>query len=755
MSLEQRLADRALAPTLEDWRPRLFRLGNPEDRGTLERLLDGGAVFTVCDTLADQLADWLKASQPAQKWSPTDLAASAAAARGGATAAEYGAWVFYPWSGVLAHVLPADQFRFLRSVRNRYKITPADQEALRDKTIAVAGLSVGLSVTLTMALEGVGGRFRLADFDSLGLSNLNRLPGGVPDLGTNKAVLAARHLAELDPYLDVELFPAGVTDETLAAFLAPPLDLLVEECDDLAMKVRLREEARKRRVPVLMDTSDRGMLDVERFDREPERSLLHGLIGDVRAADLEGLTTKEKIPFALRILDDTRLTVELRASLAEVGHSIESWPQLGSAVMLGGAVAADAARRLLIGQFTDSGRFYVDVAGIVRDGAAAPLRPLPPPTVPQFRRPELPAQPGGCANGPPSEDEVRFLVGYAILAPSGGNCQPWRFEWRAGALHGYVLPERTQRFLDFGDRAAYLALGAAAENVVLAAGALGLTAEIEPCPDSAEPLVAFRATFRRTGDTGEPDLFALLPLRVTNRKTGPRVPLTPAERAALVAGAASRGGALRLIEGSSDLEATAAVMGRCDRYLLLTPDGHRDTMGELRFDGDTVMQTRDGLDVDSLEVSPAERAVLAVLADWEVMACVRRVGGGGGLELMARRAVAGSVALGMLFQPGTADSSFVCGGRAVQRMWLTATRLGLAIHPWAALPYLITRLEKGGEGMVDEERTWFARLRGDYRQLFPADPGQSEVFLFRVSRADPPTARSLRRPVEEVLRFVR
>src|SRR5262249_27646093 len=110
-------------------------------------------------------------------------------------------WVYYPWSGRLVHVLPPAEFRTLRSDRNRYKIAAEEQERLRSFRVGVAGLSVGLSVALTTALEGVGGSCRLADFDTLGLSNLNRLRAGAADLGVNKAVLAARQMYELDPYL--------------------------------------------------------------------------------------------------------------------------------------------------------------------------------------------------------------------------------------------------------------------------------------------------------------------------------------------------------------------------------------------------------------------------------------------------------------------------------------------------------------------------------------------------------------------------
>ena len=49
-------------------------------------------------------------------------------------------------------------------------------------------------------------RSRLADFDHLELSNLNRVPATVFDIGLNKAEVAARRIAELDPICPLRLW---------------------------------------------------------------------------------------------------------------------------------------------------------------------------------------------------------------------------------------------------------------------------------------------------------------------------------------------------------------------------------------------------------------------------------------------------------------------------------------------------------------------------------------------------------------------
>ena len=166
----------------------------------------------------------------------------------------------------------------LRLDRNRNKLTRAEQARERTLRIGVVGLSAGHSIAHVLAMEGLAGEIRLADFDTLELSNLNRIPASVLDLGVNKAVVAARRIAEIDPYLRVVVEPEGVTRENLGAFL-DGLDVVIEECDSLDMKFLVREAARDRRIPVIMETSDRGVLDVERFDLEPDRPIFHGLLG--------------------------------------------------------------------------------------------------------------------------------------------------------------------------------------------------------------------------------------------------------------------------------------------------------------------------------------------------------------------------------------------------------------------------------------------------------------------------------------------
>ncbi len=760
--------DEVLRPTSEGdaWLPEAFPAGDWEARAQLAALVVEGG-FTVHDTLGEQLAELIETREPAVDLPPDVLRDRIAAHLRGAPLAHHGTWFLFPWSRRAVHLLPETEYRELRASRNRNKISAEEQERLRSIRIGVVGLSVGSASAIALAMEQVGGELFLADFDRLSLSNMNRLRAGVHEIGSPKAILTARAIAELDPYVRVRPFVDGITDANMDEFLRPggrPLDLLVEECDDLYVKVRIRESARALRIPVIMETSDRGLLDVERFDLEPDRPIFHGLIGPIDAEKLRGLDAFEKVPVVLRIIGERTISPRLAASLVEVKSTLKTWPQLASSVSLGAAAVTDAARRIALGQLTSSGRFYVDLEEIVRDGAGA-VQPVAPEDTPEpveeaRAAPAMPVIVPTVARARAALDaeQVRALVRFATLAPSGGNCQPWCFSWDGERLRLIHDAARSRSFLDYGDLASWLACGAAAENVALAAAGMGLEVAMDVSPDQRDTAVVCDLRFaarRAATAAGTAALAAAIPERVTNRKLSPRAPVGPEAREALQRVVADvPGAALHLVEDAERLAEVGEMLGRGDRLRFLSRTMHREMMSEIRWTAGEVRRTRDGLDVTTLELTATDLAGLRVMSSWAAMDLVGRLGGGRALERPARKAIAAASAVGLVSVHGRTREAYFAGGRAMQRAWLQATALGLAFQPMAPLTYLFARLELGdGEGLSAAEAAALRELRGRFAAVFPDAANRGEPMLFRLARAPPPTARALRRPVMDLLDF--
>lgn len=325
------------------------------DADRIAALLDpnsGYRLVDVCDTARDELA-------------AIDPAAAPGAIR----------YAIYDWRATIVRLPDAETFWRLRTARNRYLIDESEQRRWSSALIGIAGLSVGASALSVCALTGAR-RFRLAEHDTLGLTNLNRLSASICDIGVAKLTLAQRRLFELDPYSSVTAFPDGYRAETAASFLGAdgePLAVLIEEMDDLAAKVDIRRRARTAGIPVVMatDNGDNAILDIERFDLDPDYPPFHGRAGDLTEITPETLRDpRGRAALAGRIVG-TEITPRTRFSLIEVGRSLPSWPQLGTAATVAGAAAAYAARLVATGHPLPSGRYRVDLDRALLGAAAS------------------------------------------------------------------------------------------------------------------------------------------------------------------------------------------------------------------------------------------------------------------------------------------------------------------------------------------------------------------------------------------------
>lgn len=261
-------------------------------------------------------------------------------------------------------------FIAVRTSRNLYKITAEEQTLLSSKKVGVVGLSVGRTVSLTMALERSFSELRIADFDTIELSNLNRLKTQLRDYNLEKTTSTKREILGIDPYLSVKTFSEGLHKGNLDAFFTDSgkLDLVIDECDSLEIKILIRKKAKELGIPVIMDTSDRGMIDVERYDLNTEQAYFNGLIGDFDPPYNFELSPIERATLLGQIIDFSNLSDRGKMSLQEVGGSISTWPQLASSVVMGGGVTGSVARRILLGESIQSGRYYVDLRNIIPDG---------------------------------------------------------------------------------------------------------------------------------------------------------------------------------------------------------------------------------------------------------------------------------------------------------------------------------------------------------------------------------------------------
>src|SRR5665213_2462436 len=122
--------------------------------------------------------------------------------------------------------------------RNVGWVTHSEQQTLRRRRVAVAGMGgVGGVHVLTLARLGIGA-FTLADFDTFDLANFNRQAGAfISTIGSPKVQVIADMARDINPEVDLRMVTQGVTAANLDDFLAG-VDLYVDGLDFFAFDAR-------------------------------------------------------------------------------------------------------------------------------------------------------------------------------------------------------------------------------------------------------------------------------------------------------------------------------------------------------------------------------------------------------------------------------------------------------------------------------------------------------------------------------------
>jgi len=203
----------------ETYSPIFFKIDSEKDIEFLNNLPQRYPCINIYDKIIDQLRELIIIRNPNKKIGKEDLKTLIRELLGEENEVNYGVWAFYPWENALIHILGEEEFFELRTSRNLYKITKEEQANFSKKCVGIIGLSVGQSAAITLAMERLCGEMRLADFDKIDLSNLNRIRTSIKNLSMPKTIVAAREIALIDPYIKLKCYNEGINEENIDNFI--------------------------------------------------------------------------------------------------------------------------------------------------------------------------------------------------------------------------------------------------------------------------------------------------------------------------------------------------------------------------------------------------------------------------------------------------------------------------------------------------------------------------------------------------------
>lgn len=266
------------------------------------------------------------------------------------------------------------------------------------------------------------------------------------------------------------------------------------------------------------------------------------------------------------------------------------------------------------------------------------------------------------------DEQLRHLVRYAILAPSGHNAQPWLFRVRGNVCE--VIADRTRGLavVDPEDRELTISCGAALGHLELAARRFGLAPETRLAPDPDDPDLLAHVTVRG-GDPATDDetvLFDAITARRTTRRRFEDRPLPDEilERCVLAAEGQETG--LRFVTVPAERSRVAELVAEGDRIQFGDPRFRRELSAWIHS---RRAHTRDGLSADNLVDRPDVLSPVTALV-------VRTFDMGDGIAAQDEAIAVGSPVLAILSTQGDEMVDWLRAGRALARVLLTVTAAG-------------------------------------------------------------------------------
>ncbi len=313
----------------------------------------------------------------------------------------------------------------------------------------------------------------------------------------------------------------------------------------------------------------------------------------------------------------------------------------------------------------------------------------------------------------PVEVQLGFLLQYAILAPSLRNTQPWAFSVRGNRVHLIADFRQAQPVADPRRRELYISIGCALENLLVAAEHFGFGHGIAYFPERSAPDLVATVTFEPGGTPSEARAGATLAviLRRHNDDGVFRPGLVPEYlRLRLLACCTEPDLQVLLTDDVPFRRWIEALTLEADRVELADPAFRRELKHWIRRGVFGPRPSEAALEhTATAEIDPA-----------------------GSVAQRDHALVESAALLGLICATGDSPFLHVRTGQLFERLWLTATALGMSVNPMS-------------------QTMRHLRLRAIVEELLPS-PGWTPQHLFRVGfGSSERTARTPRRPLDDVV----
>lgn len=309
-------------------------------------------------------------------------------------------------------------------------------------------------------------------------------------------------------------------------------------------------------------------------------------------------------------------------------------------------------------------------------------------------------------------DRLRFVIRYALLAPSTRNTQPWQFRIDDDTVAAFLDLSRWQRVADADQREMHISVGCALENLAIAAAHFGYRSAVDCIASCEHPTLVARIRFTPhetpSPSVGDPR-FEALTRRHTNHGVYDARALDPADREAMMGVTVDPGLRVDWVEEEPRRAAIDALVTEADAILFSRPE-YRQELAEVIGSG--------AFGTPWLLATLGRFAMAHLLPTRRVAAA-------------DHRAIMSAPALGIISAQAATREAQIRVGYVLERLYLEATLRGISLQPVSQL--------------LEAEET-----RQELTAMLP-EAGWVPLQPFRIGYAKEPRTHTPRRPLDEVL----
>ena len=334
------------------------------------------------------------------------------------------------------------------------------------------------------------------------------------------------------------------------------------------------------------------------------------------------------------------------------------------------------------------------------------------------------------------QEDIKKILEYGVMAPSGDNSQPWEFKLsNNNEILVYLDPKADNPILNYKLSGTLMAHGALLENIEIASREFGYNSKIELFPDKSDRNMVAKISLKKYNNLDKDALFTYIPKRHTNRKPYNKKRKLSEYEISLIQKESD--GKLILATNSEDIEKLSRIASYMEKIALETKELHELFFKDIFFDKEKNEKGDRGLYIKTLEVPPPVQLLFKKLRSWKFTNTINKIGFSGFASKGNRKLYNSSSAIGLITIDTLTPESCIAAGRIMQRTWLRATQLGLSIQPVTGITFLVERyMENNLTYVSNEHRELIAEAAN---VLAENSNNKNTLFMFRIGEAKTPT----------------